>query len=55
MTMDARLRHLNECRIFHNINSITFLLYTFDINRRWSGGAMVLCKLTVPGRPTNLD
>ena len=21
----------------------------------WSGGAMVLCKLLVPGRPTNLD
>ena len=22
--------------------------------RGWSGGAMVLCKLPVPGRPTNL-
>ena len=21
----------------------------------WSGGAKVLCKLSVPGRPTNLD
>ena len=28
----ARLRHMNECRIFHNIHSITFLLYTFYIN-----------------------
>ena len=26
------LRHINECRIFHNIHSITFLLYTFYIN-----------------------
>ena len=27
----VRLRHMNECRIFHNINSITFLLYTLTI------------------------
>ena len=26
-----RFRHMNECRIFHNIHSITFLLYTFHI------------------------
>ena len=25
------------------------------MSRRWSGGAMVLGKLPVPGRPTNLD
>ena len=30
-SLRVRLRHMNECRIFHNINSITFLLYTFDI------------------------
>ena len=29
---------------------ITFLKY-----RGWLGGAKVLCKLSVPGRPTNLD
>ena len=27
----VRLRHMNECRIFHNIHSIAFLLYTFNI------------------------
>ena len=26
-----------------------------DVPRGWSGGAMVLGKLLVPGRPTNLD
>ena len=25
------------------------------MNKGWSGGAMVLGKLPVPGRPTNLD
>ena len=25
------------------------------VRRGWSGGAMVLGKLSVPGRPTNLD
>ena len=25
-----------------------------DYNGGWSGGAKVLCKLSVPGRPTNL-
>ena len=27
----------------------------FEPLRGWSGGAMVLDKLPVPGRPTNLD
>ena len=27
----------------------------FSLERGWSGGAMVLRKLPVPGRPTNLD
>ena len=31
-SLRVRLRHMNECRIFHNIHSITFLLYTFYIN-----------------------
>ena len=31
-SLRVRLRHMNECRIFHNINSITFLIYTFQIN-----------------------
>ena len=26
-SLRVRLRYMNECRIFHNINSITFLLY----------------------------
>ena len=26
--LQVRLRHMNECRIFHNINSIAFLLYS---------------------------
>ena len=29
--------------------------YLFQQDRGWSGGAMVLGKLPVPGRPTNLD
>ena len=33
MSLQLRLRHMNECRIFHKIRSITFLLYTFYINR----------------------
>ena len=31
-SLRVRHRHMNECRIFHNIHSITFLLYTFYIN-----------------------
>ena len=31
-SLQVCLRHMKECRIFHNINSITFLLYTFAIN-----------------------
>ena len=31
-SLRVRLRHMNECRIFHNIHSTTFLLYTFYIN-----------------------
>ena len=27
----ARLRHMNECRIFHNIHSITFLLLPYTL------------------------
>ena len=27
----------------------------FETAARWSGGAMVLGKLSVPGRPTNFD
>ena len=30
-SLRVRLRHMNECRIFHYIHSITFLLYTFYI------------------------
>ena len=30
-SLRVRLRHMNECRIFHNIYSITFLLYSFYI------------------------
>ena len=45
--------------------SIPFALYVFTFQQRfspfflyrwgWSGGAMVLGKLPLPGRPTNLD
>ena len=31
-SLQVRLRHMNECQIFHNINSITFLSYAFHIN-----------------------
>ena len=32
LSLRVRLRYMNECRIFHNFNSITFLLYTFSFN-----------------------
>ena len=35
-----------------NINA---LIKLFHMRKGWSGGAMVLGKLPVPGRPTNLD
>ena len=31
-SLRVRLCHMNECRICHNIHSITFLLYTFYIH-----------------------
>ena len=30
-SLRVRLRHRNVCRIFHNVNSITFLLYTLKV------------------------
>ena len=33
----------------------SLLIFTFVSFRGWSGGAKVLDKLSVPGRPTNLD
>ena len=35
-------------------HSVSFFL-SYDPSGGWSGGAMVLGKLPVPGRPTNLD
>ena len=35
--------------------SFNFDFYVSKIMRGWSGGAMVLGKLSVPGRPANLD
>ena len=32
-----------------------YITYDLIIQRGWSGGAMVLGKLPVPGRPINLD
>ena len=34
---------------------IKIQLAGFDLRRGWSGGAMVLGKLPVPGRPTSLE
>ena len=38
-------------------SSFSLFIFCFPSQRGrgWSGGAMVLGKLTVPGRPTNLD
>ena len=30
-------------------------LYMYYVSRRWLGNAMVLGKLSVPGRPSNFD
>ena len=30
-SLRVRVRHMNECRIFHNIHSLTFLLYAYHI------------------------
>ena len=40
----------------HNIQ-LTLELFAVEclLSRGWSGGAMVLGKLSVPGRPTSLD
>ena len=45
----------------HIIGSVFSSLFFFSLfflllrGRGWSGGAMVLGKLSVPGRPTNLN
>ena len=39
-SLRVRLRHMNECRIFHNIHSITFLLYTIYIYLLVSSGVV---------------
>ena len=38
-----------------SLEFIVHFICGFDSCRGWSGGAMVLGKLPVPGRPTNLD
>ena len=40
--------------IFH-CSGLKFCAIYFYLRLGWSGGAMVLGKLPVPGRPTNLD
>ena len=45
--------HLRQIR-FTNITSSCFDRF-YSRSRGWSGGAMVLGKLPVPGRPTSLD
>ena len=40
---------------FTIIVSILFIFDFCTLSRGWSGGAMVLGKLPVPGRPANLD
>ena len=35
-------------------NHGTLISFKYQFNRGWSGGAMVLCKLPVPGRSANL-
>ena len=39
---------------FHE-TSPTLICYLYELMRGWSGGAKVLGKLSVPGRPTSLD
>ena len=34
---------------------VSYVFNNADEKKGWSGGAKVLCKLSVPGRPTNLD
>ena len=48
---DASIKSFRECGNICINKTITH--YMFDTG--WSGGAMVLGKLPVPGRPTNLD
>ena len=51
---------MHEKRCFAGLSCRTSILCCFshlgiEANRGWSGGAMVLGKLPVPGRPTNMD
>ena len=41
------IKEVCDCRMWN--------IKVFSISRVWSGGAMVLGKLPVPGRPTYLD
>ena len=52
--IDEGLNHIDKGkRIQTVIQYILYWLYSFTV-RGWSGGAMVLGKLPVPGRPTIL-
>ena len=42
-------KNLLECKVLEECSNL------FQGNMGWLGGAMVLGKLPVPGRPTNLD
>ena len=48
---------VHDARAYRNMNMtrerISFIFVPKDMG--WSDGAMVLGKLSVPGRPTNLD
>ena len=50
---------LQQLRIFYKFGTLKIFYSStrpcYLVCRGWSGGAMVLGKLPVPGRPTNLD
>ena len=46
--------HLIQCNHTHNLKHLLVIALTSQYYWGWSGGAKVLGKLPVPGRPTNL-
>ena len=50
-TYAAKLAHLRSI----SLDLITEFDILFSLDQGWSGGAKVLGKLSVPGRPTSLD
>ena len=53
--MEEQIRSFGVANKIAQVRTLAYIHIYFLFSQGWSDGAKVLCKLLVPGRPTNLD